>query len=84
MTVLLEIARSNADSDESFPQGKPMRRNSLSVLASVFLAVLLSACNSTNNVREQELKKDEYLKKNFPVKKQGSNASLPVETTLDR
>ena len=61
-----------------------MRRLSLTVLTSSFLAFLLLACNTTNNVREQEMQKDEYLKKNFPAKKQENKADAPVNTTFDR
>ena len=61
-----------------------MNRIILTVLASLFLAFLLTGCNTTNNVRAQEMHKDEYLKKNFPAKKQGSTPGTPVETTFDR
>lgn len=61
-----------------------MHRPSLTVLTSLFLVFIFTACNTTNNVREQEMQKDEYLKKNFPAKKQGNNADTPVGTTFDR
>lgn len=61
-----------------------MSRISLTVLPILFLTFLLVACNTTNSVREQELQKDEYLKKNFPAKKQGNNTNTPVETTFDK
>lgn len=61
-----------------------MSRIILTVLTSLFLVFLVTACNSTNNIREQELQKDEYLKKNFPAKKQGNLADSPIETTFDK
>lgn len=61
-----------------------MNRSSLPVLSILFLAFLATACNSPSNVREQELKKDEYLKSNFPAKKDGKQTSAPVKSTFDR
>ena len=61
-----------------------MRRMILTVLGSIALAIVLVACNTTDSAYNEELKKDEYLKKNFPVKKQGGNTNTPVETSFDR
>lgn len=61
-----------------------MSRLSLTVLTVTFLAFLLAACNSSTNVRQQELKKDEYLKSNFPLKKDSKHTDTPVKSTFDR
>jgi len=61
-----------------------MRRMILTVLGSIALAITLIACNTTNSTYEEEQKKDEYLKKNFPLKEQGQNTNTPVETNFNR
>lgn len=61
-----------------------MSRISLTVLSAIALLIALTACGTSSGVYEQEMKKDEYLKSNFPAKKEGKNASTPVETTFDK
>jgi len=61
-----------------------MSRSSLIILHCVALLLALNACNSTNAAYEEELRKDEYLKSNFPAKKKGENPKTPVETSFDR
>ena len=61
-----------------------MSRISVTVLASIALLITLTACSSTNSTYEEELRKDEYLKSNYPVKKDGESANTPVKTTFDK
>ena len=66
-----------------------MNRFSLTALASRVLSIailsfVLNACSSSSTVYEEELKKEEYLKSNFPAKKQGERSDAPVKTTFDR
>ena len=65
-----------------------MGRVSVLVSVTVFslsaLLVTLPGCSSTNTTYQEELKKDEYLKSNFPTKKKGENTNTPVETTFDK
>lgn len=61
-----------------------MSRLILTALCSVALAITASACSSNKSVIEEELNKDEYLKGNFPAKKQGKQANPPVQTTFDK
>lgn len=61
-----------------------MSRISLTVLTSIALTIALTACSSSTTVYEDEMKKDEYLKSNFPAKKEGENANAPVKTTFDK
>jgi len=61
-----------------------MSRFSVTVLTSIALAIALNACNTAETRNEEELRKDEYLKNNFPAKKQGKNTETPVETTFDK
>ncbi len=61
-----------------------MCRISLTALSSIALFIALTACSTQNSVYEEEMKKDEYLKSNFPAKKEGKNANTPVETTFDK
>lgn len=61
-----------------------MSRFSLTVLTSIALTIAVTACSSSSSVYEDEMKKDEYLKSNFPVKKEGKNTNTPVETTFDK
>jgi outer membrane protein assembly factor BamE (lipoprotein component of BamABCDE complex) len=61
-----------------------MSRISLTVLTSIALTFALIACSSSSTVYEDEMKKDEYLKSNFPAKKEGKNANAPLKTTFDK
>ncbi|WP_455375543.1 hypothetical protein [Kaarinaea lacus] len=61
-----------------------MSRFSLTVLSAIALQIAVTACSSSSSVYEDEMKKDEYLKSNFPAKKEGKNANAPVKTTFDR
>jgi len=61
-----------------------MMRSSLLIFHCFVLCLALVACSSTNSVYDEELKKDEYLKSNFPAKKRGENPGTPVETNFDR
>ena len=61
-----------------------MSRVSVTVLTTITLLIALSACATSNSSYDEEMKKDEYLKSNFPVKKEGKNANAPVKTTFDK
>jgi len=61
-----------------------MNRISVTVLTSLALLIMLSGCSSTNSTYENELRKDEYLKSNYPAKKAGETADTPVKTTFDK
>lgn len=57
---------------------------SVTVLLLSALLIILPGCSSTNSTYQEEMKKDEYLKSNFPSKKKGEHADTPVKTTFDK
>jgi len=64
--------------------GRIRLKSSVTFLLLLILLIALAGCSSTNSTYEQEMQKDEYLKNNFPAKKDAKSADTPVKTTLDR